>query len=105
MSYDLYLLDPEPGVEPYEQLERFYDEEQSTPPDPAIQARNRRLADALREADPSYEESHPDYAVLAEQDGTSVDEAKARHRSIQLMAEAGLEINLYDKHADISYPY
>jgi hypothetical protein len=105
LSYDLYLLDPEPGVEPYEQLERLDAEELSASPDPAIQGRNRRLVEALRDADPRYEESQLNYDVLAEQQGISVDEAKARNRSIQLTAEDGLEINLYDHHADITFPY
>jgi hypothetical protein len=105
LSYDLYMLDPEPGIEPYEQLERLDAEEQSASPDPAIQSRNRRIVESLRDADARYEESHFSYDVLAEQEGISVDEARARFRSIQLTAEGGLEINLYDHHADITFPY
>jgi len=99
------MLDLEPGIELYEQLERLNAEEQSASPDPAIQGRNRRLVEALRDADPRYEESQLDYDVLADQQGISRDEAKARNRSIQLTAEDGLEINLYDHHADITFPY
>lgn len=99
------MLDPEPGVEPYEQLERLDADEESSLQDPAILTRNRRLVEALRESDPRYEESQLDYDVLADQQGTSVDDARLRNRSIQLMAEGGLEINLYDHHADISFPY
>lgn len=105
MSYDLYMLDPEGGAEPYEQLERFDEEERSTPPNPIIEARKRRIVDALRQADPKYEESLLDYEVIAEQEQISLEEAQARHRSIQLMAEGGLEINLYDQHADFNFPY
>jgi hypothetical protein len=105
VSYDLFMLAPEEGVKPQDQLERFDAEERESGSDPAIEERKRRIAEALKQADARYDESIFDYERIAEMDGTSVEEARSRNRNIQLMAEGGLEINLYDHHADFNFPY
>jgi hypothetical protein len=73
--------------------------------DPEIEARNRRLSEAIRAADPRYEESQIEYDVIAEQRGISEEEARVQFRGIQLMSEGGLEIDLADQYATITFPY
>jgi broad specificity phosphatase PhoE len=89
VSYDLYMLTPEPGVDPMDQVERM---EGTGPraPDPEGEARARRLAEALRAADARYEQSD----VQAE--GTT---------AIGLSAEDGMEITLWPDHASFNFPY
>src|SRR5688500_18657748 len=53
VSYDLYMLAPEPGVDPMDQLERMESTE-APARDPDDEPRMRRLADALGAADPRY---------------------------------------------------
>jgi hypothetical protein len=90
VSYDLYMLTPEPGVEPMDQLERMEGEGPHAP-DPEGEARARRLADALQAADARYEHEHE-----FEFEGT---------RGIELSAEDGLQITLMPDHASFNVPY
>ena len=88
MSYDLYMLTPEPGVDPMDLLEHVA--ESPAPPDPDALARQRRLASTLRTADPRLEQFDD------ELDGIPV---------IELSADHGFQISLMPDHASISFPY
>jgi hypothetical protein len=105
VSYDLYMLRPQPGEDPIDTLERLEEQEQSASADPAIAERNRRIADALLALNPAYAESEIKHEVIAEQTGVSVEEARARHRYIELVDEGGLQITLSDEQASINFPY
>jgi hypothetical protein len=89
VSYDLYMLAPEPGVDPMEQVERMESEEAGSR-DPESEARARRLAEALRAADPRYEQSEFEF-----EGGTG----------IQLTAEDGIQITLWPDYASVNFPY
>jgi hypothetical protein len=89
VSYDLHLLDCAPGDDPeklHDRLEQFAAEGAQSPPDPAIDARNRRLADTLLAAHPAYSEYSGD-------DG------------IELTDPDGLQIYLSEHEATITFPY
>jgi hypothetical protein len=87
VSYDLYMLTPEPGVHPGDLLERL---DGAGPPDPEALERQRRIAAALRAADPRLEQN--DYEL----EGTP---------GIQLIADDGIDISLSPAYASISFPY
>jgi hypothetical protein len=87
VSYDLYMLRPQPGEDPMDTLERLGAEEEPKAPDPAIAERNRRIADALVALNPAYTESEID------------------QRDLELVDERGLQITLSDDEASITFPY
>jgi hypothetical protein len=105
VSYDLYMLSPQPGEDPMETVERLEEREEAAAPDPVMAERNRRIADALIATNSNYTESEIKFDVIAEQNGISVEEARAKHRYIELMEEGGLQITLSDDHAWINFPY
>jgi hypothetical protein len=105
VSYDLYMLSPQPGEDPTETLERLEEREEAAAPDPVIAERNRRIADALIATNSNYTESEIKFDVIAEQNGISVEEARATHRHVDLFDEDGLQITLSDEQASISFPY
>jgi hypothetical protein len=105
LSYDLYMFSPEPGEEPVDTLERLEEREEAAGPDAAIAERNRRIADALIGMNSNYTESEIKFDVIAEQAGISLEEARAKHRYIQLMDESGLQVTLSDDQASINIPY
>ena len=105
MSYDLYMLRPQPGEDPMETVERLEEREEAAAPDPVIAERNRRIADALIATNSNYTESEIQFGVIAEQNGISVEEARAKHRYIELFDEDGLQITLSDEQASINFPY
>jgi acyl carrier protein len=88
VSYDLYMLAPEPGVDPMDQLERMEGEEPASS-DPEGEARARRLADALVAADPRYELSELEFEGRP---------------GIELTAEDGIQVTLWSDHASINFP-
>jgi hypothetical protein len=89
VSYDLYMLTPEPGAEPMHQLERMESEEARSR-DRDGEARVRRLAEALRTAEAGYEQSE------FELDG---------RLGIELTAADGVQITLWPDHASVTFPY
>jgi hypothetical protein len=105
VSYDLYMLRPEPGVDPMETLERLSEQDETVPIDPAVAERNRRVADALLAGNPAFSEFEFDHEALAQNDGTSLDEARQTYRWIELTDESGLQVTLYDQQAAITFPY
>ena len=99
MSYDLYMLTPEPGVDPGETLEQLA--ESPAPAEADAIARQRRLAAALRTADPRFEQL-PDHASISFPYWDSLDPAEisqdiARVAKI-ITAETGWQ--LYDAQLD-----
>jgi hypothetical protein len=105
VSYDLYVLSPQPGEDPMETLERLEEREEAAAPDSVIAERNRRIADALIATNSNYTESEIKFDVIAEQSGISVEEARAKHRYIELFDEDGFQITLSDEQASINFPY
>ena len=68
-----------------------------TPPDSAIEARKRAVADAMLVMFPELEEKQLDYAEIARKQGITEDEARARIRWISLNGPkdaANVEIDL-----------
>jgi len=79
-----------------------------TPPDSAIEARKRAVADAMLVMFPELEEKQLDYAKIARSQGITEDEARLRIRWISLYGPkdgARVEIDLYDTWASISMPH
>jgi hypothetical protein len=105
VSYDLYMLSPQPGEDPMETVERLEEREEAAAPDSVIAERNRRIADALIATNSNYTESEIKFDVIAEQSGISVEEARAKHRYIELFDEDGFQITLSDEQASINFPY
>jgi hypothetical protein len=88
-----------------ETVERLEEREEVAAPDPVIAERNRGIADALVGTSSDYTESEIRFDVIAEQNGISVEEARAKHRYIELTEEGGVQITLSDDHAWINFPY
>ena len=105
LSYDLYMFSPVPGEDPMDTLERLEEREEAAAPDAAIAERNRWIADALTGMNSNYTESEIKFDVIAEQAGISVEEARAKHRYIELMDDNGFQITLSDDQASINFPY
>jgi hypothetical protein len=53
----------------------------------------------------NYTESQIKFDVIVEQAGISIEEARAKHRYIELVDESGLQITLFDDQASINFPY
>src|SRR5688572_14517722 len=86
MSYDMYLLEPVPGQDPMKTLEARAGDE--SPLTPAAAERNRRIADALRAANPAY---HP-------MESTS-------DQYIAVTDQGGIEVTLFEDEVAITFPY
>jgi hypothetical protein len=99
------MLSPQPGEDPMETVERLEERDEAATPDPVIAERNRRIADALIAMSSNYTESEIKFDVIAEQNGISVEKARAKHRCIELMEEGGVQLTLSDDHAWINFPY
>ena len=92
MSYDLNLLECAPGEDAdalHERCEQLDEDEEQGIHDPAVAARNRRIADALLAANPALSEFSP-----AERDW-----------ELELTDPEGLQITLFSKQASITFPY
>ena len=69
----MYLLEPTPGQDPMETLETRAGDQ--SPLTPQAAERNRRIADALRAANPAYhpmESTSDEYIAITDQDGIEV---------------------------------
>ena len=60
---------------------------------------------ALIATNSNYTESKIKFDVIAEQNGISVEQARAKHRYIELMEDGGLQITLSDEQASMNFPY
>lgn len=86
MSYDLYMLAPVEGEDPLETLERLADDE--SPPPPEVLARNRRIADAVLAAHPTWTRTESETGHWIE-----VDDGEA------------LQVGLSEHEASFTFPY
>ena len=86
MSYDLYLLEPVAGQDPMETLEARAGDE--SPLTAGAAERNRRIADALKAANPAY---HP------------MDSPSEEY--IAVTDQKGIEVSLFEDEAAITFPY
>jgi hypothetical protein len=84
----MYMLTPDDGVDPMDQLERM----ESGPPRDSEEgaARMRRVASALRAAEPRFEASEIEWEG---------------RKAVELTAEDGVQITLWPDHADFNFPY
>lgn len=105
VSYDLHLFEPQLDRPLMDQLEELDEAQRQKQPDEVVDARKRRLADALKSAHPRYEEEQLNYAALAEHQGISEAEARQLNRDINLFDGEGLEIGLGDQQAYLTFPY
>jgi len=112
MSYDLHLLSSRPGGDALRVARALVTQEQEVInpglPVPAKEAQNRRLANALVEANPRLEVFEFDYAAIAAQRGVTEEDARARYRHLELNGPEdgnGIQITLYDDTIDITVPY
>ena len=112
MSYDLYLLRPEAGVDPLDTVEKLFSEESEeiNPglPQPEKEKRKRDLADALIKLNPEREVFPFGFKEIAEMEGISKEEARIKYRHLELNGAEdgnGIQITLYDDSASITVPY
>jgi hypothetical protein len=84
VSYDLHMLKPVPGEDPMDTLERLAEDDTIAP---EAQARNQRLAAALRELYPDLDASEFDGGIELSDD------------------DSGMQISLYGEQADFTFPY
>ena len=112
MSYDLYLVRVPPGAsdDDVEAIAMAAAESDfpAGPPDPALEARKRALADALCAADPALTASTPDHAAIAGYEGITLDEARRRYRQIEVYGPPdghGILVTLHDDWVSLEMPY
>jgi len=87
VSYDLYMLEPVPGEEPMDTVERLEERPPPASPDRAVAGRHRRIADALLALQPAYVESQEE------------------PHSTELRDAEGIDVTLSADHAWINFPY
>jgi hypothetical protein len=110
VSYDFHLFRPEPGVELEAAAEAALEYDSaadSGDPDPGNESRKQRLVAALREQDPTLEVFLFDYAKIAARENISEEEARRRHRDVELNTPdgVGVQISLFDDTAAVTVPY
>lgn len=107
MSYDFHFFTPRPGVDVRDIIG---DEDGEVfargPRNPAIEAKKRKLADALLAHDARLELFKPNFEDIAELHKMRVDEAYERFRHLELNdTSAGIQITLFDDNASLTIPY
>ncbi|GLC23544.1 hypothetical protein [Roseisolibacter agri] len=112
MSYDLYLVRAPAGADDdfVEAIAMAAAESDGPagPPDPAVEARKRALADALCAADPTLTASTPDHAAIAGYEGISIEESRRRHRQIEVYGPPdghGILVTLHDDWVSLEMPH
>ena len=112
MSYDLYLVRVPPGADDDDvaaiALAAAESDVPVDPPDPAVEARKRSLADALCAADPTLTASTPDHAAIAGDEGITLAEARLRYRQIEVYGPPdghGILVTLHDDWVCLEMPY
>jgi hypothetical protein len=124
MSYDLYLFQPEPGVDPKVTAEKLMLEEDEAAagedgeldlikglnpgePNPEYEQRKRKIAELLTASDVDLEVFRFDFDELAKAHNISKEEARKRFRHIELNGpeDVGAQIELEDTTGAISLPY
>jgi hypothetical protein len=113
VSYDFYLfrpsaegdLMPQPKPHDLDHYEDFH----PGPIDPAAEARNQAILQALRSANARLEQFIFDYEKLAEADRITVDDARCRYRHIELdsLEDDGphIQLILWDVTATLTLPH
>ena len=105
LSYDLYMFAVDTGRPPMDQVEELDAAQQSAQPEVEVEARNRRVAEALLSAHPRYEEQQSDFGAIAQKQEISEDEARRRRRDTVLFDMEGIEVTLSDHVASLNFPY
>ncbi len=112
MSYDLYLLRPESGVDPLETAEKLFSEESEEInlglPQPEKEKQKRDLADALIKLNPGLEVFPFGFSEIAAMEGITEDDARIKYRHLELNGAEdgnGIQITFYDDSASITVPY
>jgi hypothetical protein len=107
MSYDFMLFTPRPGVDPQTMFETDEEEAQRGPRDPKIEAKKKKLAEALIAHDARLERFKPDFGKIAKLHKISPAEAYDRMRHVELNADkaSGIQITLFDGSAALTIPY
>lgn len=110
MSYDLYFLPPHLCSDPnaaVEQLEAGGSPDESNAA-PTTDVRKRSLVAALQRKNPQLKSFPLDFQKLAELDGSTVEQARARHDHVELNGPEdgnGIQIMVFRDHASITVPY
>jgi hypothetical protein len=109
MSYDFDLFTPQQGVEPSDIVFTERDEIERGSRNPAIEAKKKRVADALIAHDARLELFTPDFDEIARLHKMSPAEAHDRMRRLELNdaadATSGIQIMLFDDRASLTIPY
>ena len=112
MSYDLYLVRVPAGASDDDvaaiALAAAESDFPAGPPDPAVEARKRALADALCAADPTLTAATLDHEAIAGLEGITVEEARRRYRHIEVYGPPdghGILVTLHDDWASLEMPY
>jgi hypothetical protein len=112
MSYDLYLFHSKPGSDDLHTIrEILEDDEESefidnSPVDPIVEAKKKEIATKLTSRYSNFKMASPDYAKIAQYLDITEDEARLKHRHIEIDAlDIGLQIILSEHRADITLPY
>ncbi len=109
MSYDFMLFTPRPGVDPQAMFESDEDEMERGPRDPSIEAKKKKVAEALIAHDTRLEPFKPDFDKIAKLHKISPAEAYDRMRHLEINDAAqktsGIQITLFDDSAALTIPY
>jgi hypothetical protein len=103
MSYDFRFFTARPGADPRDDGD---DEPALGKRNTAIEAKKRKLADALRAHHAKLDLAQPDFDAIAKLHKMRVDEAYERVRHLELNDTAsGIQVLLFDDRASLTIPY
>jgi hypothetical protein len=109
MSYDFMLFTPRPGVDPQVLFETDEEEAERGPRDPAIEAKKKKVIEALVTHDARLDLFKPNFDKIAKLHKISPAEAYDRMRHIEINDAAqktsGIQITLFDDSAALTIPY
>jgi len=109
MSYDFRLFKPKPGEDLLVTAESESDDFGTAPVDPVKESTKRRVAAALIAKNPKLKVFEFDYDKIATLQKISVEQAKLRHRHLELNGSEegcnGIQITLFDDEASVTVPY
>lgn len=102
MSYDLYLLTPDPSTDPAERYFDLAEAAEESGVRSASAARNRRIAEAIGRAAPRLGMGADDQAPTVQQETPDGD---AAHEELVLADQESIEVVLGDEIGTITFPY
>ena len=111
MSYDLYLLRVTPGADAAEIYRQCLEgQEEELNPGPAVaevEREKQRLAKLLMQFDGSLQMAEFDFEGLARIENIAPDEVRRCYRHLELNSDdyTGIQIALWDDHAEVTFPY